>query len=108
MVTIRIRTHPSLHWAQIAVEHEQEAVQARHHTNPDRVDAPALEREIHAAMITIVAAAFAIEAWRNAVEENIPGNPPNAGKSHTRIIRSLERGFEIDKPQVDQWFRELE
>jgi hypothetical protein len=57
-------------------------------------------------MITIVAAAFAVEAWKNAVEPLIPLPGQIQGKGHTRIVRTLEQGFDISG-QTDPWLNDL-
>lgn len=107
MVTIKVRTRLAYQWAMIAVDHEVVARAARADGIARAVGVgEAIERELHASMVAIAAAAFAIEAWTKAVESYLPTPTKRARMSHTQVVRTLERGFDVDASR-DRWITEL-
>lgn len=125
-VSIKIRTHFWLVWAEIAIEHEKAAAQARaaaleHHANRNYVG-DATNQESHAALVAVTSAAFSLEAFANALGEKISRSMKREVETseslrvrdtrgparHTRILEILKVAFVIrGREGGGEWADEL-
>jgi hypothetical protein len=113
-VQIKIRTHFWIAWAKVAIDHE--AVARRERDAAEQVAqseshqrAVYLEREWHAAMVAVCAAAFAVDALYGAVCDLVgilPEQPEERRGRRGQILETLKRGFIIGKVAT-AWNKEL-
>jgi hypothetical protein len=116
--SFRIRSHLWLTWTEIAVEHEANARDWReqavsHRQGNASVQGEALGHEFRAALVSVCAAAFAIDALYGAVKPLIPVPAPSMKTwtdKHTsrdsRIFETLKLGFRMGD-RTSTWPREF-
>jgi hypothetical protein len=96
-LSVSIQTHLWIWWAQIAIEQETIARDARAHaveiTPSDEGFGEAFTREAHASMIAISAAAHSLDALYGAVKPNVTAS--TAEKRPMKILEALCAGFEV-------------
>jgi hypothetical protein len=116
-VTVRASSHFWIAWSRIAAEQRDESRRARSELLTLPVGGElvlGLEREWHASLVAVAAAAFAIDSFYEEVKSDIP--LPQATVSAwqskgtaraSRIIETLKRGFTIGR-QASQWTSDLQ
>jgi hypothetical protein len=113
-IHVTIKTHFWLLWSEIALEREVATGQARWEVEQVRKQggnyAEPLGRELPAAMVAIVASAFAIDAFYGAVKPVIPIPQETWQKNNTprqgQVFETLKRGFSFGKAGM-HWAKEL-
>jgi hypothetical protein len=97
MVTILVRTHLWLYWAEIAIDQEDLARQVRQRaiavTPRGEGFADLIGQETRAALIAIAAASHALDALYGVVKEIVP--PLGSGSRWSKILETLKMGFVI-------------
>jgi hypothetical protein len=113
---ILMRTHLWQSWARIAIDHEAMAKAAREELEraaPEERDGYMLQREADAGLVTICAAAFAVEAFSRQLDELVTVPPEvqeawrrNRTPAEGRVLELLKLAVDA-RGLVDQWTREL-
>ena len=114
---VTIKTHFWLHWSEIALDREAAAGRARQEAEQMRKEdgnvAKPLGRELQAAIVAIVASAFAVDAFYGAIKPLILIPPEleeawkkNATPRHARVFETLKIGFSFGKAGM-RWAAEL-
>ena len=100
----RIRSNFDVTWFAIALEHERAALAARDRAvsaTDEQAMKWALDDELHAGMVTIAAAAFAIDALYSKLADMLEGSErpvlgPDAKRSG-RIVETFKRALQLGK-----------
>lgn len=114
---LSVTTSFLLHWSDIAIERAAAARRARSEEEASRASGrpstDALQRELHASMVAIVAAALAIDALYGAVRDDagVPAETRERWRANEtarwkRILETLKHGFRVG-PDAHGWSAEL-
>lgn len=114
---VQMKSNFWYNWAQIAVEHEQEAVAAREAAKLDWAEPASrnMGREMHAAMVAIVASALAFNALHGDVAPLV-GREPDPRKANLSAAKAKLRPpqwtymldtFAVGVPEAPAWEGEL-
>lgn len=118
-VTLKIKSHFWIDWAEIAIENEVAARRARHEVYPQDAS-KGLHAEKHAGMVAVSASAHALDALYGELGDIIPlpgwlaqawaAKRAKTGKGparHTRIVETFKLGFSLGKAAAN-WPRRFE